>query len=426
MWFSQLVPYSARGTLYYDLRSATLSGVFMGTTALLPMVVKKTLGASDWEVAVLIGAPVAGHLLSIYWARLCYHRPKMPFVLWSGLVSRGMFFLLAFLTTATPIVLVAAVSSFVATIGFPAINAIQRHNYPRSHRYRAVGTVMTLFNFSALASSWLVGRLLVHNVWFYRWLFPLAALFGLASTLIFARIKVRGERRLAEEAPPAHSTVASFRILLDNRPFGLYMMFQMITGMAFLISSPALISYLYQLHVPYDQAAIVLSVIPSALLIVTLPVWSRILQHMEPMQSRNVLCLFWGAGFLILGLSRNITMIYVGQVVLGLASGGGALLWTLAQMHYASKKEMPLYSGVHATLTGIRGIVAPLLGAWLLQVTRPTSVFFITAGLLGLGIIYPQLLRLSGVRGRDSRAASTVPGAGKPSPVRVPKTDLQA
>jgi Na+/melibiose symporter-like transporter len=248
-----------------------------------------------------------------------------------------------------------------------------------------------------LGTSLGVGWLLEANAWHYHWLLVVAAVCGMASTWVFARMKVRGERRQMEEPEEEpFSLISSFRILLENKPFGLYMAFQMITGVAFLTSSPAMIRYLNDLNVPYDQAAVVLSVIPSALLIVTLPLWSRLLQGVEPMKSRLVLCCFWASGFLILGLSRNLAWIYVGQVVIGLASGGGSLLWTLAQMHYSERKHMPLYSGIHATLTGIRGFTAPVLGAWLLTVMSPKSVFFVTAGLMGMGVIYPQVLRLAG------------------------------
>jgi hypothetical protein len=49
------------------------------------------------------------------------------------------------------------------------------------------------------------------------------------------------------------------------------------------------------------------------------------------------------------------------RLVLGLGIGGGMLAWELGHHDFASRQMANLYMGIHATLTGIRGLIAPFL-----------------------------------------------------------------
>jgi hypothetical protein len=52
----------------------------------------------------------------------------------------------------------------------------------------------------------------------------------------------------------------------------------------------------------------------------------------------------------------------------GLGRGGGALAWYLGHLHFAKPAEAELYMGIHVSLTGLRGLIAPLMGMWLYQI----------------------------------------------------------
>jgi len=49
----------------------------------------------------------------------------------------------------------------------------------------------------------------------------------------------------------------------------------------------------------------------------------------------------------------------------GLGLGGGALAWNIGHLHFARPDEAEVYMGIHVSLTGIRGLFAPLVGIWL-------------------------------------------------------------
>jgi len=52
-------------------------------------------------------------------------------------------------------------------------------------------------------------------------------------------------------------------------------------------------------------------------------------------------------------------------ILSGLGLGGGALAHTLGHLHFARPEEAEIYMGIHVSLIGIRGLIAPLCGMWL-------------------------------------------------------------
>ena len=93
----------------------------------------------------------------------------------------------------------------------------------------------------------------------------------------------------------------------------------------------------------------------------------------------NVFC--W-IGSLVFGLSATLILVYrdsIGSahlmlaVVLfamrgicyGLGMGGGRLAWQIGHLHFSRSEEAELYMGIHVSLTGLRGLFAPLAGMWL-------------------------------------------------------------
>ena len=393
--FSEAVPYASRATFHFDLRAAVPTGVFLGISSLLAMFIKKSLHAPDWQVALLVSAPVAGHLFSFYWGYLCHRRRKMPFILWPGLVSRGLYLGVGLFSNSLVLVILASLAWFIDCISFPPASAIYRLNYPGSHRYQAFGLVTLVRNLAIAGAGFAAGWVLSRSEWNYHWLFPLGGFVGIVGVLVFTRIKVRGERDLVQ--PPAEPV--SFRMILEpmarslgllfrDVPFGLYMLAQFIFSWFWLMTDPALISRLNEMDVSWAQAGMVLVTIKSLAIMASLLLWGRILQRLGPFRGRVVTCSCVIVGLTLLALAKTMPLIYVAQAVLGVAAAGGGLLWSLAQMHFGSEHDVPLYSGAHATLTGIRGITAPFFCAWFLSFMTPQQVFLIAVAGYAVTIVF--------------------------------------
>jgi hypothetical protein len=61
-------------------------------------------------------------------------------------------------------------------------------------------------------------------------------------------------------------------------------------------------------------------------------------------------------------VTHQVWLLFVMACVTGIADAGGALAWNLGHNDYAKDHNAAQYMGVHVTLTGIRGLIAPFLG----------------------------------------------------------------
>ena len=390
-----LVPLTARPTFFYDVRSAPLNGLYLGVLALLPWVLKQTFGGSDWEVAVLSAAPPLSHLFDIYYAHLCANRRKMPFVLWPGLVSRLMIVTAGLAVNSTMLVVFGALCYVVGSVATPAVNSIWRTNYPGSHRYRVVGTVMAVMNlcmaFTALAAGVLLQ--VFENGWLFRVVFAVGGVAGVLGVVVFSRIRVLGEESVKRAVPRGR-----FRLLRDigllwrDRKFGKYQFIQFFSGFANIMTLPVLIALLKDQGVNWVAAALVLGFAENIAKALTMPFWGRLLQRFNPMLARAFFSVVWAAGYVLIAFSGSEpTWVFLAKVIMGVAQGATMLLWSLQQMYFARKEDVPKYMGVHCTLTGVRGLLAPFVGVFLMKWLfhgDPHWVFLVSAVMaVGVGAL---------------------------------------
>ena len=72
--------------------------------------------------------------------------------------------------------------------------------------------------------------------------------------------------------------------------------------------------------------------------------------------------LLWGV------LAVEPTLLWLGAIVKGVAYGGGVLGWNLGHHDFAPAQRASQYMGVHMMLTGIRGLLAPVIGVSLYEI----------------------------------------------------------
>jgi hypothetical protein len=96
------------------------------------------------------------------------------------------------------------------------------------------------------------------------------------------------------------------------------------------------------------------------------------------------LTLIAGRSFPLIGLPVHYA-VYLAHIVLGVGMSGINVAWSLGPVSFAGDRDASRYSGAHVTLTGVRGTIAPLLGAVGLIYLGFNAVFIASAGLFLLG-----------------------------------------
>jgi len=89
---------------------------------------------------------------------------------------------------------------------------------------------------------------------------------------------------------------------------------------------------------------------------------------------RIILNCFFAASTVLIFATHNIWVVGCGFALQGFAFAGGNIAWSLWVTKIAPEEHVAEYMSVHTFTTGIRGVIAPFLGFWLITVTSPAII----------------------------------------------------
>ncbi len=434
--FLRELPLRARRSFWLDYASQCLSSIFEGVAALLSMFLAKSLGGDPWLVAALRGIPGVSHLFSVFWVGPIERRRKVPFAVGLMGVGRGIFLLyLLFPGLLVPYLgpqvlpwafsAVAAASYFTASGALPARTAIVDLVYPDTHRGRIFGFFQSARVPFAMVASYLAGVFLDRassgGMPPYHLVFPAAGFLGLLGALVMLWLPVGRHDRPHTGPARGFSPARAWGVLRKDREFRNYMIAFSIFGFANLMQLPIQVLYLKdEFHVTYKQTSIIFAIIPQICMLLTGAFWGGFLDRVSLYTARFLFNMMWAVQPVMYALAPNIGWIYGASFVSGLSEAGSGLTWSLGILYFAPKKDIPLYMSIHLTLTGIRAVIAPQVGAFLLPVVGAVGVFWIASGIM----VFSSFLMLwFGKSDREERR----PGAARErASAGVPDPDLDA
>jgi MFS family permease len=344
------------------------------------VIAEKAFAAPAVVIATLGAATPLANITSALWTKALHgtHRVHAIMVIQAALLACVALIMCSPVSDLGLVTLVAGV--FLGRVCMTGImNArsdVWRANYPRTDRARITGKLAAANALIIGASSLTVGLLMDRenaSPTDYRIFYAIAIAAGLVGIWCFAHIRWRGgpqHRRIEREKKANSGTGVSTKdmiaVLKRDRLYRRYMVAQFILGMSNLAAMPLFIVALGEFFtLPYTPSLLLTHIIPITMPILSIPVWAKLLDRTHIIRFRVVHSWFFVAANLLLAvgfLTNTIAVIAAARVILGIAFGGGMLAWTLGHHDFASREMASIYMGIHATLTGVRGAIAPYLG----------------------------------------------------------------
>jgi len=390
-------PWMTRQSYAHELVTAATFPITiaMVEAGVIGVLAKKTFHVSELELATIMAAPIFANLTSFIWEMLSRGHRKVQCISMLQVSVLLLLGVISFLPTVGygPALLVAVVILIrCALAGAVTLRStIWRLNYPKRSRAQITGR-FTLLASLIIAFGPLVG-FFIQDIApdSFRILYRIAALIGMVGVFSFSRIRVRGEKQLlkfeqqtATGPPPeglsgcleqfaANERQTVWTVLRQDHHYRWYMIWQFIGGMANLIGNFALIRLVIQLTagLPYEYGTSILitTTIPMVFAMLTISSWARYLDrvHIARFRTRQGLCWIVAQfGNWLAALSGLVGLFGMPRMVDGVSRGGGMLAWNLGHNDFADRNLVALYMGIHVTLTGVRGILAPYLAMVLL------------------------------------------------------------
>lgn len=376
MFRREIVPWALVGLTLGLVEGATAAVLvktgYAGTTS--PFAV-------NLATALVSGAPAFSNVVSFAWANIAHGRARVQLLVRLQVLFALLVGLIGLAPRAGGGLVFAVVSILAARMVWAGIltvrAAIWTANYPRQVLARITGRIVIVSSFAVAATATLAGAVLTARVFDPRWLYGGAALCGLAAALRYRRARVRREfRLLADETAEAGASDAfSLRmvreILATDRSFREYMFWMGIYGGGNLMIIAQLVVILTdEFAMPGGRQITLLAVVPLLALPLFVPWWARFFdgEHVIVYRARQGWALVAAvAMYCIAVLLQWPWLLWCGAVAYGFAMAGANLGWNLGHTDFASSGRAQHYMGVHVTLTGVRGMLAPPLGMLVYQ-----------------------------------------------------------
>jgi MFS family permease len=358
---------SDRATLVYDGNAAFWAGIFNGLALPLVGVVGRKMGMSSGMLAVLMSTQFVGLLLNLWFGHLARSGDLVAYVFWPGFLSRAALVFVAFVVSPSGFLVVMGFYYFVSCFSGPAYSSIMRSNYTDVCRGRAMGHIRVMAQAVAALCAAAAGAFLQVSPEGYRILFPIAAVAGALSSLLFRKVRPRKRiEAMPRPEEPKEGFRQSLALMGQDKRFLVFMAIYFVIGFPDKLMIPLEpIRLVDELGAGYGAAGFVLGTIPLTAAILGYFLYSRFANRVDPFLLLVATAFLSSVRFLGFALARVPAHLIPGSFLNGVANAGWDLLPLFTILLFADRTRLGLYMGLHNTLVGLRGLMGPAMGTWL-------------------------------------------------------------
>ncbi len=366
----------------------------------------------NWYVALLSSAPAMANIINFVWAKLSLAQHKVRFLTGLQLGVLAMVAMVAAVPDSAiglPILTALVFGAWVCWSGFASVRTtIWRQNYPRHVRARVTGKLATVqmlvmgsvaailggamndgasslarwLGADAFAESITLSALGLVPMDIFRGFVIFSVVVAAVGTAMLSRQRVRRHPKLLRDeagttaggAGPSLNPLGMLVVLREDRLFREYMVAQMFLGAGNLMVWPLMPIVLKErFDAGYDTGLLLNSTLPVVVVPFLIPLWARLLDkvHVVTFRSYHSWVFVAATGLLLAAAVLQSVPLLVASVLLkGAAMAGGMLAWQLGHHDFATPERSSAYMGIHVTLTGVRGVAAPLVGVGLYNLLK--------------------------------------------------------
>lgn len=394
MRFKNLNPLE-RHTAKLLMWAAIFNGVLISLNQTQDIIARKALHAEVWQLTVMAMIWPVSNFLSIWWGRMFEKsRHKSRYFILVGIFGRLSLIYGLWLTSMNEFMLLLGLVFSFNSLLIPAQNTIWQRNIETGKRGKIYGYTISLGIFVAVIVTFWAGRALDFHEHLFRQILAVTAICGFISSFLLSLIKIKQKQDEPEHpklgfretiSDPIKRTLA---LLKKNKPFASFERSFSIYGMGFIMVQPVLPLFLVDmLKLSYTGNFIAKGIISQIPMMLLSPVLGKWHDKLHPFR---FICFFFGLLALFPALIicsaltlkwhlLSVLLTYLAFTVFGFAMTGVNIAWNMGSIFFAGKEDASMYQGVHVTMTGIRGILAPMLGLLLLKTLGMISVFAVAS-----------------------------------------------
>jgi hypothetical protein len=260
----------------------------------ISVIVKKSFsGVADispaqlnFAVAAVTAAPSLANITSFMWASITHGRAKIKFITWLQILTAVFVAAIALSPQSFGGLIMLCVATYAARVCWTGVilirTAVWRNNYPRASRAQIAGRLASVQAIVLFFVAFVLGLAMDWNQNSFHYLFPLAALGGVAGTAIYSKVRLRGQKRLARAElsggggggvdQPTMNPLSVIRVLRNDADYRRFMLTMFVFGLGnIMLIAPLAIILQEVIHIGYWPAILNTSAIPDIVMPVAIP-----------------------------------------------------------------------------------------------------------------------------------------------------------
>ncbi len=386
-------------TLFIQMFHSCLEGTVYGMLIMAEVIMRRELKASVFLITLFTMMGSVTNLLSIYFNHILTKYPgKIKTIITvAAMTTRLPMVLFFFFNTAEALFVLSALYYLGDTFIKPVQNIYMKMNYARTELGKIYAYSISLNKVFFIVAVYSFGLWMDSNSSVYIAVFSLCGIVSFLSFFMLGYVPVSEWTR--EKVLERKVDLLIFPTLISvfrkNRRFLIYETAFFIYGGGFMVVLAAVpILLVDHLNLSYSIISFGRGVVSAVVIILTIPVFGKLFDKKDPVYvgvlAFSILIahpvLMITAYFLPAEFAK--WSIYLSYVSFGAGMAAVTLCWNIGPMFFAKNNmEIPEMTSTHVTLTGIRGLIWPVLGYFLmkLHIILPfifSIGFFITAAFI--------------------------------------------
>jgi len=368
-----------------------LSVPFWGLINMLSIILYKDMHISPLQITAILALKPMSAIFAPYWSQFIYQRPDrvLSNLVLSNILRYVPFLFLPWMESSWLIIAAFGFYMMLYRGAIPAWMETFKCNLPEVARERVVSYGSTIDYCGAAVLPLILGTFLDGYEYAWRWMFPITALLGLASTWFLYRIPTMQAQKNAEmdafepgkilQEQLINPWKQSWQLLKERADFAHFQIGFMLGGAGLMVIQPALpIFFVDTLDLSYTKMLLAIGVCKGIGFALTSPVWTRLFRKWDIFYLSGIVTLLAALfPFFMISAQYHIFLLYVAYGLYGMMQAGSELSWHMSGPVFSKEKDSSLFSGINVLTVGIRGCIAPFFGALLFSWTNSTTVMLL-------------------------------------------------
>lgn len=404
-----------KNTFFLHFMYSLIEGVVLGVVVLNEFVFVKSLKGSGYNLSLLFQFSVLALIFSIFLNEfLKRYRNKRKLLRMVALVTRLPLLIMAFFPSDIEIInahigyhylflAIFLVYYLAQPIVLPLINLMLKANYRRENFGKLYSYATMSNKIIMLVTTFFFGLILDLDYAAFRYVYPVIGILGIMSIFLLSNLRIMPDTDISKGKNMyhtfRHSLQNAWLILKNNKAYRHFEIGFMFYGIAFMSSAVIITIYFDRaLHLNYTSAAFYKNFY-NIIAILLLPFFGRLIGKMDPRKFSIMTYTFMAAMIFFVAITEYFPLmrefagikfflyLVTGYTFYGFFSATMPLLWDIGASYFCSPEEASDYQAIHLTLTGVRGLFAPLVGITLYQATNFLSTYILSFISLVVAII---------------------------------------